>query len=468
MEAKRRAYNGSNVIINVINLPPKQLDVIFRPVSSAIDFVNTVGGIISLWLNTALFTSFSIRLEKMIKKVRPPIKVTLNLKNNRIRPMEQIVNVTIMALCSLGCALQCIDIAKIYVENNLYTWVSGVEPEKIYFPKITLCLDRILLPEKVQQVHPEVFHSVAPEKWPKHFTIDQMFDLTIDLEDIYISNDSFSESCFVSPAMKVTPILDEYSFEKQLTDKYVCFNTFSAKNYKGSKPLEPHSFAELSTFFFFILYLKKLSLNYTTELKLFMHWSDSFPMDDSFPNFVSIQNKGDRLTPNLVYFSLNEIRQVLVPDSYASKCFVYNRINRDSQEDAIQACICNFMVGKYKMWPSHIPVARDKANGLQFANESHRNQMKKASDFCHSKYPLQDCDSHHIFLRLVDYGFHSKYTQLLLYPPPDSYTEIRQDLRFTISDLVVFIGSCINSWLGYAIIDLMDIFKVTRTFRTKG
>lgn len=461
--------NNTRAVINFLNLPYKHLVVTFQPVSSILDFVNTVGGIVSLWIGAALFTWFTMALDKVLTKSTPnPIESKEHISEKLFRKnshpknyqMTRFVKFLMVIFCTLGCTLQSVDIGKIYIENNFYTWVSGVEPEKIDIPKLTLCIDRIFWPKKVEKLHEKLFKEVPPEQWSQHLSLEEMFDLTIDLKDILIENDSFSESCYVSAATRLTPILQDYEFDKQLTNKYVCFSTFAPENYIGATPLKRHTFAEITPLFFFILYFKKLTHNYTSEFKLFLHLGESFPMDESYPSYATIKNQGERLTPNLFYFSLNEVRQILVPDSYASKCFVYERINFTSREDALQACVRKFMKEKYKLWPIDTPLSRGEGIGLQFANESNEEQMHEAKDFCNSKFPLANCDSRYISLRVVDKGFHKSYTQLILYPPPDAYTEIRQELRFTISDLMVYIGSNINSWLGLAMVDVMSVFKV--------
>ena len=214
-----------------------------------------------------------------------------------------------------------------------------------------------------------------------------------------------------------------------------------------------------------MFFLQRLSLNFTTELKLFMHLGKSFSMDESDPSHFSFINGEDRLNPTIIYFAIDEVRQILVPNSPMSSCLEYEKIDFDSQEDAVQTCFRNLMKQKYNLWPEDIPVSHEKAMGLKFAH-SYSNESRSVHDYCKKKFPWQACDSRYTSLRLVDLGFHLNYTQIILYPPPDSYAEIRQGIRFTLTQLVVYIGSNINAWLGFSMIDLISVLN-RRYFRRK-
>lgn len=460
VSTRRGPKNNSGITLNFVNLPHKYLQMVYVPCICVIDFINTVGGIFSLWFNFALFAWFSEKAEFLLKKLA---KRKVRFPSTQCDPSAskwlKVTNCVIIFLCSLGCTLQCLDIGKIYIENNLYTWISGVEPEETYFPTLTFCVDRVLLPEKVQMLYPQIYNSVPREKWSQHFTIDQMFNLTLDLEDIFVDKSTVWYSSYVSTSMKLTPILKEYSFDKELTNKYVCFSTFAPHNYNGTKPIQAHQLSQLSMSFYFMLFLRKMSSHLTKELKIIVHFSRSFPMDRSASSQLSFSYEGDdRINPSLIYFSMNELRQILVPDSIASKCFVYEKIEFDSREDAIQTCIYTLMKKRYKVWPNDIPVSMEKGRGLKFVNESSWNQTQSVNEICMKKFPLPSCNGRFTSLRFVNYGFFFNYTQIILYPPSDSYTEVRQDFRFTISQLLVYIGSNINTWLGIAMSDILNRF----------
>ena len=318
--------------------------MVYVPCYSMMDFINTLGGVISLWFNASLFSCFSDSSNKLFKRLWPTKscpKLTSNdvVKRSSSLRMTKLLNTLTVLSCSLGCMYQSIDIALIYLENNLFTWIFGVEPQKAYFPRMTFCVDRVLSAAKVKKM----YSSVSPEQWPDHLTIDQMFNLTLNLEDIFVRRDMYFESSFMSTLMKLTPILSQYSFDKRLTNKYVCFSTFAPHNYKGPKPMKPYMYSQLSSSYYFMLYLKKLSSNYTREFKVFIHLGKSFSMAPSDPSHIAFNNSRDGLNPTMIYFTINQIRQILVPDAFASHCFAYKRIKLDSQEDAIQTCICNLI-----------------------------------------------------------------------------------------------------------------------------
>ena len=234
----------------------------YVPRTSVLEFFNILGGVVSLWFNASLFTwshAIADRLLNQFARMKKQCQTAMNQYDFR---MVKIFNITLILLCSIGCFLQSFDIGKIYIEKNLYIWISGVEPEYIYFSKLTFCVDRVFVREKVQQLYPQIYNSVPFENWDDQFTIDQMFNLTLNLEDVFVDRDDYWESAFISTSMRLTPILEEYSFDKELTYKYVCFSTFACHNYKGSKPYKPYLFSQVSSSFLFHV------LPSTTQFKL--------------------------------------------------------------------------------------------------------------------------------------------------------------------------------------------------------
>lgn len=457
---KRGLINDTNITIEVVNLPFEEVQIDYLPVESAMDLVNIIGGIASLWFNFALFpwsSSHALNIVNSFSTVKTRIKLrvkrptrAVNLGNfNSVRLIERLLKL----LCSVGCFIQCWDISQIYFgDDNYYVWLSGVEPETMDIPMLTMCTERILLPSRVAKSHPELFDSIPPDEWPDHLTIDQMFDLTIDFKDFYLKEESF----FFAPNMERSIISDYYFFQKSLTDKYVCFSSFSPETYNNSISYRKYLTSELTTSFYYQIFLKMLNQSIMPRLNIYIHINNFFAMDSSSTGLLTMDNRANENSPNLMYFFMNEIRQILV---HNSKCFDYSQINFLSREDAIGSCTSKMMKREYKMWPPGTRVTKDEGTGLKFTNQSDSEQMVRTSEFCQEKFKLKSCDSRFISVSLFDFGYFNNKTQLLLYPPPDSYKEIRQEIRYSLTSLAVYIGGNINSWLGLAMIDLIGLFK---------
>ena len=262
LSTRKGPLNNTALTLNFVNLPFKYMYMAYVPRTSVLEFFNILGGVVSLWFNASLFTwshAIADRLLNQFARMKKQCQTAMNQYDFR---MVKIFNITLILLCSIGCFLQSFDIGKIYIEKNLYIWISGVEPEYIYFSKLTFCVDRVFVREKVQQLYPQIYNSVPFENWDDQFTIDQMFNLTLNLEDVFVDRDDYWESAFISTSMRLTPILEEYSFDKELTYKYVCFSTFARHNYKGSKPYKPYLFSQVSSSFLFHV------LPSTTQFKL--------------------------------------------------------------------------------------------------------------------------------------------------------------------------------------------------------
>ena len=155
---------------------------------------------------------------------------------------------------------------------------------------------------------------------------------------------------------------------------------------------------------------------------------------------------------------------ILVADSPMSNCLEYEKINFESQEDAIQTCVRHLMKKKYKLWPDDVIVSQENVTGLKFAPSYSKGSFRVHDDCKKKKFPLQACDSGYTSLRLVDLGFVPLCTQIILFPPLDSYTEIIQDFRFTLTQLLVYIGSNIGSWMSIAMIDLFYLLGLLEIF----
>ena len=335
----------------------------------------------------------------------------------------------------------------IYLENNLYFWVSNVQPEFVTLPRVTICIDR-----------PPISSNSTSNK-ESAATIDQLFKRTINFDKIYEKTNSF----VVSPStMSLTPILDLYRFEKQLTPKEVCFTTFGPEHFIGNCSHTHYPAMQIDLNYYFRIYLKNNLPS--SKVKVYLHLYDSFNVNSGDFDSLEIVTKRPRTSANLWFFYLKETKLVLLSDKLESNCVDYKKLGFRSRSDAVKSCTTSLLKNKYKLWPNDTPVNETEGQGLRFAEHKDQSTFIKLNNYCINKFHRPSCESSFVSLSIYDSGF-DKNLALILYPPLEDYNEIKEDMRYSLVELIVLIGGNINTWTGIAVLHVFQL--VIRRFYRK-
>lgn len=459
--------NNTEVIIRVPGLPKRRLKVELTPFFLLLDYINSMGGIANLWINFALYSFLSglvpavkfksnnqsmlrIRKQKIIQYIRRTRKKIPTTDTHQI--ILKILSRLILLVCCAGCLYQSFDIAMIYVENNFYFWVLSIQPELVELPRFTFCVARVIEDEKMARFYPEIYEKVPRSEWEDKLTIDQMFDLTIDLDDILQVN----SSTFVSRVnMTHVPIVEFYKIDKLLTDRYTCFSTFAHEQYIYPVPLEKYKYSQLAHSMYFIILLKQLPINLYPSLYIFSHVERSIRLEPASNYKITLKNKRSGVRLSLALFSVKEVKVILVSHNVQSQCHEYKEIT--SQEDAINDCVTSILT-KSKLWPLDVPVTLEQSKGLRFANSSNQEDYETAWANCSKKYSTPPCEQRFLATSIEDIGINDgNDTILFLYPSKEDYREIRQEIKYSIVDLIIFVGGLINFWTGLAVLSVVEL-----------
>lgn len=450
--AERGSRNNTSIVIQINSLPPYESVKIASAWYSLIEYINSCGGTLSLWFNFAVYTFSCEMYDLLALTVERKLKVKereCNIVSNRTRvrenvSTEKLIDFTIRLICMAGCLYQSYDILGIFLGNNFYFWISTSRPQWVFMPRLTLCVESPLF------YNGEYLSEEESESLRFNTSISELFPMTMNVSQIYLKSSIYLNQ----ETMSTRPLTDYYRFEKRLSDKFVCFTTFGEEHYIGNSSYQAYENDQLATAFMFKIYLKFMDPSVVKSLRVYSHFEKTFSMDVTSPESYTVINSQARLTPNLYYWSSNEFRVQLVNTGTRFNCFDYTSINYKSRNDAINNCI-NDNMKTYRLCPHNVPVNESEGDNLYFA----RNQSLELSLFnhCEKLYSLTPCNFAIRKLELVNTGFFDTSFQLVLYPPDDDYKKLKQEIRLTLTGLVVYVGGAIGSWLGLAFIDILPL-----------
>lgn len=458
LRSRKAFQNNSQTTIIIPRIPKTVTMTTYTPWWTLLDLINSAGGTFSLWINFALFPSITLYLMNLINLSLKLVKQSTR-KVYQVAPAQvskstvKMIEVLIKFICLVGCGLQCIDIGMIYLGNNTYFWVSSVQPDSMILPRLTICVDRTIDQKKFEKVQGN--RSIEEyDVMNDDFTIDELFNYTINVEDLI----DIKKSTVLSPfTMSLNQLSKLYQFEKQLTGKYVCFASLSPENYIGNETLIPYATSEMSRFYFYKMFLRKI--DDTSQIKIFVHPYKTFSMSPATPNHLTMVIDDSRTTPTLIYFFIRQLKVLLLPQAHRSPCINYRTIGFASHQDAIDHCTTNRLKAKLNLWPDIIPVNSSEGHKVKFGTSK---SYEKIMDSCIKRFPLPSCQYDYLTVQVMDEGFNRNSIMLVLYPSSDEYTEVIQALRYTLVELIVFIGGNINTWIGVAMIDLLHVFRRSR------
>lgn len=479
--------NSTEVVIRIPGLPISRLKTELAPLFELPDYINGIGGILNFWLNFAVYSSLLDSLPGKLKeakkkntdeeqtnslsrKCRLKKRERWNLKKmiekKKNEKFSNTVSRMFLIVCCIGCFYQSFDIGMIYLGNNFYFWVLSIEPELIDLPRFTFCVARVIEEDKLAKSHPAIYQNIPKFLWEDHLTINEIFNLTLELDDILV----LKESTFVSRAnMSHVPITDFYRIEKFLTDRYTCFTTFSRELYFHSAPLEKYDYSEMSINIYFQMIFKRQRMDIYPSLYIFSHLEKSIKLEASSTYKITLKNYESRIKMSLVVYSLKETKVNMVSDNIESECFVYTRIGYETHEDAINDCLAvKLSKSKYKIWPPSVPIKYNQSIGIRFSNESHTKEYENALVICTRKFPKPSCEQRYLASFIEDIGQNEgNETAVILYPSQEDYNEIRQELKYSIVDLIIFIGGAINFWTGLAVITVFEMIYNSKGLKNK-
>lgn len=471
------------VTIEVPWVPRTQVIIEQKAKLDLIEFLSEVGGIFSMWIGFSMYISlkdtfFHSKLYRSrderpptAKPPSPPIFVSRRVQNVRwhmrtveatsrelfMRKVNQVVkvaNLLVKFWCVLLTSFFVYEIIFIYFERPFNTLLNSSIPKEILMTPVTLCVDMIIYPSKMQKFYPEIYQKVAPRDWRNYLTIGQLFNVTINWSDIYVNSSSYI-SPFDDNVRERTPIHEDFTFTKSLTGRYVCFSTFSEKQMIDPGPMMNYDRSE-------ILYAVNFDIKMDTDqlLKLkqgrirgYIHTTETIEEDFSAPERITMDiNPREAVDINSYVIRVSRTIESRYPNHIRSTCMDYKRINFRSQKHALDTCVIKKFVNKYKLWPSGYQIS-DPLN-YTFSSLDKMKDVHQIENNCSQLFSRQDCRTVHLTVKVEDEFFKHNFTSLINYPPSKQFYEYKEQLVYSVIDILGFTGGTINAWIGLSFLDV--------------
>lgn len=467
----------------VVNNLPKFVELTeLVPKSQLSDFINDVGNIISMWIGISLYLSSVSSLEYVINNqeelmdmfkcnlLRPVIN-SVQSKYTRKMTVASIAAAKIFArrhshthvkylglinwlikMISLVITLYFVaDIIMIYFENPFYTLIMSKISKETRLAHLTVCLKMSIDRKKINLAE----QNLTDEDLISKLTVDELIKLTIDWDTIYIP----SKSKFLSSVTLATERVDKYyNFSKSVNAHQICYSSFGPEHYISKDEIKPYvtSLMLCAKNIDIKLNVSKLEKFEIDEMDVYYHYFDVFDQNPSARNRITIPiNDRKELYINSYIILPSQVKINLFPDHILSTCRDYKALyGISSRLGMIENCTVSKFVTKFSRWPVGYRVSNST---LKFSGEEHQDDLDTIRHWCESKFRFDECSTVHQQVSIIDKFYHPNYTSIIVYPPKKFILEYYQKLKYSVFDILGFMGGTINSWIGIAVIDVLNL-----------
>lgn len=487
-------HPGQYIIVGIPWLPAIQLNIKNYPKKSFFQFLNEIGGILSMWIGFSVYAS-GIHLTTcafrslLASSTRSTPSRTMRFANRRRRStikdassdyfarfhqysrLRGLNNLAVRLICWATTLYFVVEIIMIYFEIPFDTSIIVRTPNRLDLLKVSICLDMNIHPRKVKKFYPHLYESVPKDKWKDTFTIDQLFRTTTDWDEIYDPS-----SFYLSPDNIYTKIHQDFNFTKSITGRLTCFTTFGQREYQHEGTIKKHFRTAIAFGTNVVLSLntsKLLKLN-QSRITVTFHQDDLLKEDLASPDlFTIIANKDARLYPDNFIVRITRTSRKLYPNHIRSTCWEYEKKFGYDRSILLDRCIFENFISKYRVWPSGYQVWRNSTRDLQFvikginigelniSNYSMQEEFKSIQEKCNKILYRSECDTTFVRTRVEDEFYNDPgLTTIILFPPVKQFLVYEQQATYTVIDLIGYIGGTINAWIGLSFLDVDCLFLI--------
>lgn len=432
----------NNYTLRVVDVPQTYDTITLQPRILFSSLINDIGNIMSMWIGVAAYFS-SIHLVDHIIRINQPIKV-INIPPGTQKTTPHTVksikyaNFIIQFVFLLITFYFIQEIILIYFENPFFILLLSTVPSYTQLSHLTICFNISLNGD---------------------LTINQLLDTTLDWDKLFIP----SESTFVSSeTRRYEKIINYWNFTKSLDGDDVCVTSFGSENYINGTQVPPYLQSLMLTAKTIDVKLNVSSLFSFSTIKIFYHRHPRYEESVSAQNQIIIPiNKDNRLHVNSYLLAPSMTKIELYPDHIRSDCFDYKEtFNVSCRLEAVQKCTVDTFVSRYNLWPLGY---RTESSELKFdVSHKHSVALRQIRDECEKHFPRLDCVTELATLTVAGNFIHPNYTSLIIYPMRKFLPLFQQQIKYTVVDIIGFIGGTLNSWMGLTAI---DIFKSIHRLR---
>ena len=459
-----RHTSQDNMNLNILfqQLPKDRTEVTFDAAYPLLTYVTVVGGIISLWLDQSLYpfvltVSMYILMKSYGHRIARRPKVEEKSKSKvPLDPQKLTLAKHLLTLfCILMCVYQSIDIALIYTGDNYYWTLNSAPAEDYTYPLFSVCVPHKANESKYKMLGNGSVEDLKDyEEMKSQLSIKQLFAITADVENVINVSKTIYPNSFNFSDL---PIERFYRMPKKMSADHICFTLFDPQEYFYKMPLKPYKFNQLSALILFHVFLIKLDPLQYDRYIFYSHLEPTFPMDQTDPNHFVMMNFNDtRIFRNLYMFSVSELKVILKSTAF-SRCIDYEKkLKVKSRKRAVELCVEKNMTQRFGVWPRSVLVTLNESLNYKFSGESLHQKFVETGSYCNTRLSIPECTQRYLISTIENRGYYKSPPLVIFYPPHDDYMEVEQQIKFTITNLIVYIGGNINTWVGMAVVTAIE------------
>lgn len=476
MTIQRTNETSRPMIIEIPWLPTSQLNITNHIKTPLAEYFNQVGSILSMWVGFAIFPTYLqfIAVASRIIRAVTRSNASSSLVSSPSRPgrLRRLNDLTLGLLSWISTVYFVIEIALIYVERPFIICIIARVPMSVKILGLSLCLDMVINPDRVESLYPDVYRTVPPEKWRDVLSINQLFETTTEFYDLL----NTKGSDYLTPSGEFEQISKHFNLTKSITGHQTCFTTLRQQDYLLPEPLRELERASASFGENAVISLKTAQLrNHNISRINVFFGNDGLARDyHTAANSVTIfAYPEDRLNANEFFLRTYRTSIELFADHIKSSCWHYEEKFGFKRDIVFNKCVVKKFTSKYNLWPSGYQVWRSwlpgrdmltdsvKMGHFHLSNESMRAELDRIYAQC--QHIVRKVECHQLFVKIgmeAESFADLRYTDIVLQPSSKQFIAYEQQLIYTLIDLAGYIGGTIGTWVGLSFLAFEEPIKV--------
>ena len=338
------------------------MNIINHAKTSLLEYFNQVGSILSMWIGFAVYPSylqFASFVEKCFRAITNrqrdtstalEVETSFGLEKRESRSVRKLNDLFMRVLCWLVTVYYVVEISLIYLERPFNICIIAEVPITIKMLGVSVCLDMVIHPDKVQQLYPDVYENITHDRWKEVFSIEQLFETTTEWKEVFDI-----DSDYQMPDGEYNFMNNTFNATKSITGHYTCFTTLRQQEYLLPGILKDHLRAAVSTGENMCLMLDNEMLYQLNQSLVRVHFHHDGPIseEDSASNVLLIVLESDpKLYANEIAIRTYRTEVKFFPDHIKSICWDYEKKFGFKRQVVFDKCVLSHFTRKYNIWPS--------------------------------------------------------------------------------------------------------------------
>lgn len=368
--------------------------------------------------------------------------------------------------CFAGCLVQVINISHDYFRYGTTTKTTISYPEYVLPPNISFCsrIGEVVDIEKAHQLHNITFNGVDDQFHLEVFTkltLSQIFNL------VPVANETLLSCRLREPGQYFSHSEERcsryFSVSRYFMQNSICY--LYAFTPEGLYDFESVSQADIDRGRIYSLHLSYERFKRVKYLTIIVHASP-LPTDSRYFSARTLRKifSNENYSSQTGYTcSYVEFTAELLPFPYDTSCGLNNGL---LQTDCNQICLTEKAMRTFNRIPFNWLITEANTSYLDnkllanadFKNKTLQRLFTKIQHRCRDQCRISDCLEYHFSTKLLDIDYQTDYmihVRVLL--PLDPSVRVVFDAKFSTTDYIVFVMSCLGTWLGISMVHLDPI-----------